>query len=156
MAEHALSKHHSESKHDLQKSFFAMNKITEYSVLWLDDQQNDPLNFYQISRSKLRGIIDYLQYFTATNVCVADIQRKKDQAIFVIVISSCCLPLLDQIHALSQVHSIYVYQENTRDRPAHDVSYCDVPHVYEKVGHTQYSFVASYSCRNRYMCCEHV
>ena len=112
-----------------------MDLINEYSVCWLDDQQNDPLTVYQISRSKLRGIIDYLQHFKSLTACVEDIRRKGDQAIFVIVLSSCFSPLLDQIHALPQVHSAYVYQGKGGNKPLFDVLHVDTSSIYKKVGY---------------------
>lgn len=126
-----------------------MDLITEYSVCWLDDQQSDPLTIYQISRSKLRGIIDYLVHFTTPSACAEDIRRKIDKAIFVIVTSSCCSPLLDQIHALPQVHSAYVYQGKGGNKPISDVLHSDTSTSYKKVGYIQYSLAVPKSCWNK-------
>ena len=105
-----------------------MDRITEYSVFWLDDKQNDPLNGYQIERSRFRRIIDYLKFFTQIEICIENIRSINDQQIFIIVASSCYLPLQSQIQSLSQVRSIYTYEENSNDGRVSGTT-----HVYEQV-----------------------
>ncbi|UJR12526.1 hypothetical protein I4U23_016701 [Adineta vaga] len=99
-----------------------MSQLTNYSVFWLDNKQNDPLNDYRIDRSRLRGIIDYLRFFSQVETCVENIRNINDQQIFIIVTSSCSLLLLNQIQNLSHVRSTYTYQENTDDEPVRNAS----------------------------------
>ncbi|CAF1181704.1 unnamed protein product [Adineta ricciae] len=72
-----------------------MDRITEYSVLWLDDKQNDPLNEYKIERSRLRRIIDYLKFFTQIEICIENIR----------------------------IRSIYTYEENSNDEHTSDTTH---------------------------------
>ena len=117
-----------------------MDGITEYSVFWLDDQQNDLLNAYKIDRSRLRGIIDYLQFFSQIETCVENIRSKVDQQIFIIVTSSCWLSLFNQTQNLSHVRSIYTYQESADDRSVSNTSDSHIQHGCEQVSLMRFSF----------------
>ena len=116
-----------------------MNSFTEYSVFWLDDKQNDPLNAYKTDRSRLRGIIDYLQLFSHIETCVENIRSKVDQQIFIIVTSSCWLSLFNQTQNFSHVRSIYTYQDSADDSSVSNASDSHAQHVCEEVSLLRFS-----------------
>jgi hypothetical protein len=145
MAEYGSNQHQNDCKNDSnnQNTYSSdwINKINEYTVYWLDEQQNDPLHGYKISPSKLRGIIDYLQCFTQIDICVENIRKINDQKVFIIVISSACLQLLNQIHNLPQVHSIYIYRNSTDEEVSPTIFDSNTFDAYKKVRSVRYSFI---------------
>ena len=119
MANHVNTSNQNDCKNHSNKtklySSVCLSQTDEYIVYWYDPQHSCPLSYYKISPSKLRAIIDYLQCSTSINVCVEYIRNLNNQLVFVIVSSSPSLQLLEQIHDLPQVHSIYIYQDNIFD-----------------------------------------
>jgi hypothetical protein len=90
-----------------------------YRIYWLDESsKHDPIVEYEINQSNLRGIIDYLEMHTTVNKSMEEIVQRttKDEEIIVIITLSNNLDLINTVHELSHIHSIYIYAPSTIDK----------------------------------------
>jgi hypothetical protein len=94
-----------------------------YRVYWLDEfTTRDPIVEYGIDQLKLRGIIDYLETYTTLNKFMEEIERCRttDEQIIIIITASNTLDLIDKVHHLSQIHSIFIYTSSTEENSTID------------------------------------
>jgi hypothetical protein len=108
-------------------------QLNVFNVYWLDERHIDPIEYYTIDRSKLRGIVDYLQCFTQIDVCEKEIKKDKNKKIFIIVSSSSCLQFMIRIHNDPQVQSIHVYETKTSNEYSSTTTDNNLSSIYNKV-----------------------
>jgi hypothetical protein len=97
------------NKHPGHKSIFGeIDKTKEYIIYWLPDSNTLQHDGYEPSRTKLRGIVDYLQKISDIN----DIRKTHDQNIFLVLDSVFLAKNFAQLLNYNQIRLIYVYQEN--------------------------------------------
>jgi hypothetical protein len=97
------------------KTFFSNSSdpTAGLHVYWLDELYDQPLEYYNIERMRLRGIHDYLQTFNNVDQCDSIIRQRPEGKIFVVVNLSACPKFLVMVHDLQQVQMIYVYANGT-------------------------------------------
>lgn len=104
---HRVGKNVLSKKHSPRKSIFGeIDNTKEYCICWFSNNVTDPLDYYQISTTKLRGIVDYLHTVSDIN----DLQQIKSKTIFLIMHSDSLDKYNVCLAANDRVRSIYVYE----------------------------------------------
>ncbi|UJR12144.1 hypothetical protein I4U23_016321 [Adineta vaga] len=100
-------KSHSKKRDTRKSTFGEIEKTKEYTILWLYDNAISQQDDYDISKVKLRGIVDYLRKISY----IDDIRKTKDQNIMLVLSSGTLEKHFVQLTNSVQIRLIYVYQE---------------------------------------------
>lgn len=63
-------------------------------------------------QAQIRSIIDYVKFFRDLDLCESYIKNAADEIIYLMVSSNLALSIVENVHNLSQVHQIYIYDIN--------------------------------------------
>lgn len=98
------------NKHPARKSIFGeIDKTKEYSIYWLWENTTSQCHWYETSKDKLRGIVDYLQKISDINA----VKKRDDQNIFLVMNANSFRTHSAQLNALNQIRSVYLYETNS-------------------------------------------
>jgi len=105
----------SSSKHlrkEKQFSHLPLCSSDEYYIYWFDDLHSNPLEYYNIDRSKLRALIDYLEIFQQFEQFERSIHQNSKTKLFIILNFSSIEKVYSFLNDSKYISSIYIYRDN--------------------------------------------
>jgi hypothetical protein len=115
--QHRESKNVRSNKHSVRRSIFdEIDKTKEYTIYWLCDSATTFHDYYETSKVKLRGIVDYLQKISDIN----DIRKTEEQNVFLVMRSASFDKYFSQLVTLNHIRLIYLYEEHDGNKNQKD------------------------------------
>ncbi|CAF1308912.1 unnamed protein product [Adineta ricciae] len=114
LSNESLSGSHSvkKTRNEVKSVFGQLNISFQYSIIWYNEQQKNPLEYYNINTKFRRGIIDYLECFVNINEYknyIASLTNDRPHIIIIISIFT-STELIDIFNCLKSNDLIYIHQ----------------------------------------------
>jgi hypothetical protein len=82
-------------------------------LIWLDDNIDENNEACQHTIIQLRRVINAVNTFTDVDRCIDFLTDHSDEKAFMIISGSLCRDIVPVIHEIGQLHSIFIFCENT-------------------------------------------
>ncbi|CAF0845836.1 unnamed protein product [Adineta steineri] len=111
----------------------------EYHIVWLDSNINSVNEAYQNDIMQLKQVIDSVDVFTNLNGCIDFVNKLKNKKVFMIISKDLNAEIVQLIHNIPQIKSIYVFCDNHSDHQLWAEQYKKVKGVFTQIKNIYYS-----------------
>jgi tetratricopeptide (TPR) repeat protein len=120
---------------DLSESVNARRNILQnFLLVWLDTNIDVSNDDFRNSVTNLRRIVNHINIFTKPQKCIDFLSQITEEKAFMIISGSLDQQILTEIHAMSQVDSIYVFCSNKPDHEQWTKDWPKVKGVFTEIG----------------------
>jgi hypothetical protein len=85
--------------------------VEDVTIIWMNPYMNDIEAQQDVEKTKnsLRKINDYCLFFIELEKCLQYIKSVAKEKIFLITSGSCAVELLDKVHSMKQIDSVFIF-----------------------------------------------